>query len=71
MPANRDWDLPIHFYYGNAAKDLKHMLPPEEELQLSNQIVDKLSSLDQLIDRLEKNQKELNFFIQDIRRFLL
>lgn len=71
MPANRDWDLPVHFYYGNAATDLKHMLPPEEELNMSNRIVDKLSSLDSLISKLENNQKELNFFIQDIRRFLL
>ena len=64
MSAKRDWDFPVHFYYGNAAHDLSHLLPIEEEAETTLEA--RLSSIEGLISDLEKAQEHLSFYLRDI-----
>jgi Rps23 Pro-64 3,4-dihydroxylase Tpa1-like proline 4-hydroxylase len=78
MSAYVDQDQPVKFYYGNAIKDLKDFLPPDEAptqtyVAASNvmqSLDDSLSSLESLMSELKGAQRELSFLVHDLNRMI-
>ena len=86
MSATQDRSQKVSFYFGNAARDLDHLLPREEIVEMSasgTAGVDhlsrslKLDEISSMIDRLsgqletlEKNRREVSFLIADLRRMI-
>jgi len=66
MSAKRDWDFPVHFYFGNAAEDLSHLLPVEEAEDLSLEA--RLSTIESLLDDMKKTGEHISFYLRDILR---
>lgn len=66
MSAKRDWDFPVHFYYGNAAHDLSHLLPNEDDQELSLEA--RLASVEGILDDIQKNSELISFYLRDILR---
>lgn len=66
MSAKRDWDFPVHFYYGNAAHDLSHLLPIEDDVELTLEA--RLASVESILDEIQKNSELITFYLRDILR---
>ncbi len=66
MSAKRDWDFPVHFYYGNAAHDLSHLLPIEDDVELTLEA--RLDSVEDLLDSIQKHGEKISFYLRDILR---
>lgn len=66
MSAKRDWDFPVHFYFGNAARDLSHLMPVEDEKEMS--LDARLDNLEMLLGDIEKVQEKISFYLRDILR---
>ncbi len=66
MSALRDWDFPVHFYFGNAAQDLSHLMPNEDEQNLS--LESRLNNLENVIQQLSDTQEHISFYLRDILR---
>lgn len=66
MSAKRDWDFPVHFYYGNAAHDLSHLLPIEDDVELTLEA--RLESVENLLDAIQKHGEHISFYLRDILR---
>lgn len=66
MSAKRDWDFPVHFYYGNAAHDLSHLLPIEDDVELTLEA--RLASVEGILDDIQKNSELISFYLRDILR---
>jgi len=66
MSAKRDWDFPVHFYYGNAAHDLTHLLPIEDDVELTLEA--RLESVEDILDAIQKHGEKISFYLRDILR---
>ena len=66
MSAKRDWDFPVHFYYGNAAHDLSHLIPVEDEKEVSAEA--RLSSIESIIGEIENSQAQISYYLRDLLR---
>ena len=66
MSAKRDWDFPVHFYYGNAAQDLSHLLPAHEEVETTLEA--RLSGIENLLTDLTNLQEKISFYLRDVLR---
>lgn len=66
MSAKRDWDFPVHFYYGNAAHDLSHLLPIEDDVEQTLEA--RLASVEGLINDIQKHSEHISFYLRDILR---
>jgi len=66
MSAKRDWDFPVHFYYGNAAQDLSHLLPIDEVEETTLEA--RLSGIELLLEDLTKLQEQISFYLRDVLR---
>ena len=75
MSATRDREFPIHYYFGNAVKDLAHLLPIEEEIEAAVQeanteatIEYRLNQIDNILEKLTEAQEQISFYLRDIVR---
>lgn len=75
MSANRDLEFPIHYYFGNAAKDLSHLMPIEDEIEAAVQeasteanIEYRLNQIDSILEKLTEAQEKISFYLRDIVR---
>ncbi len=66
MSAKRDWDFPVHFYYGNAAHDLTHLLPIEDDVELTLEA--RISNIEEILNGLQKTQEHISFYLRDVLR---
>ncbi len=66
MSAKRDWDFPVHFYFGNAAHDLSHLMPIEDDKEITLEA--RLDNLDMLLSDIEKVQEHISYYLRDILR---
>ncbi len=80
MSAKIDKTQPIQFYFGNAARDLNHLLPPEEmksiDLTADKSVVE-MEVISSLIDQslmhlnaIQDNRRQLSFLLKDIKRMI-
>ena len=81
MPASRDSSQKIAFYFGNAARDLNHLLPADEashsacvdilerQEQIDNlhQILDSVQSH---LTEVQKSRRQISYLLSDLRRML-
>ncbi len=72
MSAYLDKSQKVGFYFGNAAIDLANYLPADEHVQEQelSQISAKASELIQVAELLLEHQREMNFLMADIQRFM-
>lgn len=81
MSAKLDKTQPIQFYFGNAAKDLSHLLPPEDDKSPVDLTADKsileMETISSLVEQslvhlqaLRDNRRQLSFLIKDIKRMI-
>ena len=82
MSAYVDQDQVVKFYYGNALRDLKDFLPPEEAFRspsnealsthqsASHSLEATLSSVESLMSDLQGAQRELSYLVQDLGRMM-
>jgi len=77
MSAQQDRSQPIAFYFGNAAKDLAHLLPVDEYAPETHTAVTSLAALDELLDaatqkldELVQHRREVAFLLFDLKRML-
>jgi hypothetical protein len=75
MSANRDLEFPIHYYFGNAAKDLSHLMPIEDEIEAAVQeasteanIEYRLNQIDSILEKLTEAHEQISFYLRDIVR---
>ncbi len=66
MSAKRDWDFPVHFYFGNAAHDLSHLMSIEDDKEITLEA--RLDNLDMLLSDIEKVQEHISYYLRDILR---
>jgi len=73
MSAYKDQNSPVQFYFGNAAQDLSHLLPAEDEAELQTEAssIDSLeaqmSHLEELDQEMGDCQARLNFLLRDLK----
>jgi hypothetical protein len=70
MPANRDPNSVVQFYFGNAARDLGHLLPPEEEGTELAQLHYQLDEIELLTSEIESTHQHLSFLLRDVSYFI-
>jgi hypothetical protein len=80
MSAQRDYSQKIAFYFGNAAKDLGHLLPQENpaDLPIPQAVTPSpFAELNNLLDSIQskstaimQHQRHLSFLIQELKRSL-
>lgn len=75
MSANRDLEFPIHYYFGNAAKDLAHLMPIEDEIEAAVQeasteanIEYRLNQIESILEKLTNAHEQISFYLRDIVR---
>jgi len=72
MSAYKDIKAPVQFYFGNAAVDLDHMLPPEDEATViassSLPLSEQLEAVEMLVEQVDTTQKRLSFLLRDLNR---
>ncbi|MBP7845053.1 MAG: hypothetical protein KA116_09560 [Proteobacteria bacterium] len=69
MSANRDPNAVVQFYFGNAARDLSHLLPPDEATDLE-QLHLKLDELEVIANEIEDAHEHISFLFRDISYFI-
>ncbi len=69
MSANRDPNAVVQFYFGNAARDLSHLLPPDEATDLE-QLHLKLDELEVIANEIENAHEHISFLFRDISYFI-
>jgi hypothetical protein len=75
MSATRDLEFPIHYYFGNAAQDLAHLMPIEDEIEAAVQelsteanIEYRLNQIDNILEKLTAAHEQISFYLRDIVR---
>lgn len=69
MSAEFDRSQAPRFYFGNAARDLAHLLPPEENSE-SVEIFDSLDQSERLLWQIRHAQEKLSFLVADLKRII-
>jgi hypothetical protein len=74
MSTYRDVKAPVQFYFGNALKDLSHLLPEDEEATPQNtnyeNIHAQIHEIEALLNELETTQNHLSFLLREVDYFL-
>jgi hypothetical protein len=77
MSAHRDTSQQISFYYGNAARDLAHMLPKDDYVPEAKPTSADFDSLLKLVDEattkldtINHHRRELGFLLADLKRMI-
>lgn len=73
MSAHLDESQPIAFYFGNAAKDLAHLLPPDDYRKPTTDIAQLSALFDRATEQLNaltEQRREISFLIGDLKRMI-
>ena len=71
MSAKLDTTQPVRFYYGNAARDLAHLLPADESPETEiGQLLALVESVSAQLESIEETRKEIGFLLSDLKRLL-
>jgi hypothetical protein len=77
MSAKWDRTQPIRFFYGNAARELHEVLPPDEFENDTLDLRNEWSELNTLLDRasshmneLKNTRREISFLLTDLKRMI-
>ncbi len=73
MSAKIDTAQAIRFYYGNAARDLAHLLPTDEYEAPTTNVEQLMTLVDQVqsqLGTLEETRREIGFLLSDLKRLI-